>query len=161
MFAKKRLTWVLALAATTVISACDDDPTNVEDEHGDAAQVQLSMNLIPFATFTFATNTWVGEMEVEEGMETPHIDVEFLDEDGDVIAFDADFYLEVEVEDETIAEFEQDTPGEFGGHLHGEMAGETDVRFSLMHGAVGTGHADLTTAWVHAHVEAPSPPASN
>ena len=63
--------------------------------------------------------------------------------------------LGLRVEDPTIAEFEQDTPGEFGGHLHGEAVGETDVRFMLMHGAIGSGHADLITAWVHAHVEAP------
>ena len=61
--------------------------------------------------------------------------------------------VEVDVEDESIAEFEQDTPGEFGGHLHGVAVGETDVVFKLMHGAVGSGHADFVTAAVHAHVE--------
>jgi hypothetical protein len=47
----------------------------------------------------------------------------------------------VEVEDESIAEFEQDTPGEFGGHLHGLQVGSTTLTFFLMHGAVGSGHA--------------------
>lgn len=152
-FSFRTLTKV-ALAGLFVVAACDDSPMEVEDEHGDAAQVQLVMNGQPIATFTFATNSWAGEMDVEVGMETPHIDVNFLEADGEVIAFDADFYLMVEVEDETIAEFEQDTPGEFGGHLHGEAVGETNVRFSLMHGAIGQGHADLVTDWVHAHVAA-------
>lgn len=156
MLASKRLAWVMALVLTTVVSACGDGPTELE-EHGEAAQVQLVMNGMTVATFTFATNAWVGEMDVEVGEETPHIDVRFLDEDGDVIDWDSDFYLDVEVEDESIAEFEQDTPGEFGGHLHGEAVGETNVRFSLMHGAVGAGHADLVTSWVHAHVEAVVP----
>ena len=139
------------MVAAVGLGACDDSPTEVE-EHGDAATVRLVMNGQTIATFTFATNSWVGEMDVDVGTETPHIDVQFLEEDGEVIAFDSDFYLEVDVEDESIAEFEQDTPGEFGGHLHGVAAGETDVTFSLMHGTVGSGHADFTTAAVHAHV---------
>lgn len=150
-FRVRNTTFSLALVATLAMAACEDSPTMVDD-HGDAESVQLVMNGAVIATFTFATNLWAGEMDVDVGMETPHIDVEFLDEDGDVIMYDADFYLEVDVEDESIAEFEQDTPGEFGGHLHGEMLGETDVTFSLMHGAIGAGHADLVTAAVHAHV---------
>ena len=65
---------------------------------------------------------------------------------------DEDFHLQVEVADESIAEFEQDTPGEFGGHLHGEAAGETEVVFSLMHGPVGAGHADFVTEPLGVHV---------
>ena len=150
-FRFRNTTLGLVLAATTVLAACDDSPSDV-DEHGDAAQVQLVMNGMVIATFTFATNSWAGEMEVDVGMETPHITVNFLDEDGDVIVYDSDFYMEVDVEDTAIADFEQDTPGEFGGHLHGEAVGVTDVTFSLMHGAIGAGHADLVTAAVHAHV---------
>ncbi len=150
----------LTLVGALALAACDDDPIVPEEEHGDAAAVQLVMNGAVIATFTFDdSNAWVGgELEVEVGEETPHIDVNFLDEDGDVIDWDlSEFYLEVEVDDETIAEFEQDTPGEFGGHLHGEAVGETNVTFSLMHGAIGTGHADLVTTGIHAHVEAPTP----
>ncbi|MGB0542822.1 MAG: hypothetical protein ACPGPI_03830 [Longimicrobiales bacterium] len=157
-FSFRKHTLALTLVGSLVLAACSDgDVTGVEDDHGEAAQVQLVMNGSAIATFTFASNSWVGEMEVEAGQETPHIDVNFLDEDGDVVPFSTsvEFYLEVEVEDPTIAEFEQDTPGEFGGHLHGEAVGETDVRFKLMHGAIGSGHADLITGWVHAHVEAP------
>ena len=104
------------------------------------------------ATYDGETARWTGEMEVVVGEETAHIAVRFVDHDGQPVALDADFYLEVDVADESIAEFEQDTPGEFGGHLHGVAMGETDVVFKLMHGAVGSGHADLETAPVHAHV---------
>ena len=145
----------LAMVGALALAACEDSPTDLDD-HGEATSLRLVMNGATIATFTWASNTWAGEMEVEVGMETPHIDVQFLDADGDVIDFDtSEFYLMVEVEDESIAEFEQDTPGEFGGHLHGEAVGETDVTFSLMHGSVGSGHADLVTAAVHAHVETP------
>lgn len=143
----------MGLIASVAVAACGDDITGV-DEHGEATTVRLTMNGAVIATFDFALNTWTGEMEVDAGTETPHIDVDFLDADGEIIGFasDPEFYLQVDVEDEAIAEFEQDTPGEFGGHLHGVAVGETDVTFSLMHGAIGSGHADLVTAPVHAHV---------
>ena len=93
------------------------------------------------------------DMVLMPDTETAHMDVRFVDHDGAAVQLDADFYLEVDVENEAIAEFEQDTPGEFGGHLHGVAVGETDVVFKLMHGSVGSGHADFVTAAVHAHVE--------
>lgn len=145
---------LLPVAAMLAFVACDDDPTEVE-EHGEPEGVQLVLNAQTVATYDGETQTWTGELDVTVGEETEHIDVRFVDADGDPIVFDEDFYLEVEVEDEAIAEFEQDTPGEFGGHLHGIAEGETDVVFRLMHGAVGAGHADFVTTAVHAHVEAP------
>lgn len=104
------------------------------------------------ATYDGATQMWTGEIEIDVGMETEHISVYFLDDGGDRITFDADYYLQVEVTDETIAEFEQETPGEFGGHLHGIAQGVTDVVFRLMHGAIGSGHADFATQAVVARV---------
>ena len=104
------------------------------------------------ASYDGDTQSWTGELDVEVGEETAHMDVQFVDHDGDQVTLDSDFYLEVEVENEAIAEFEQDTPGEFGGHLHGVSEGETDVVFKLMHGTVGSGHADFVTTGVHAHV---------
>ena len=142
----------LALAfGVFALAACDDDPAAVE-EHAEPEGVELIMSGQTIASFNGATQTWTGEMDVDVGQETPHITVQFVDDDGDPIPLDEDLYLDVIVEDEAIAEFEQDTPGEFGGHLHGVAAGETDVTFRLMHGAIGTGHADFVTTPVHAHV---------
>ncbi len=154
---KNRALALRMLAATLIVPfmviACDDDGTGPEEEHGDEVEgVQLVLNGQVIASYDGDTGAWTGEMEVAVGEETAHIDVRFVDHEGSPVALDADFYLEVEVEDETIAEFEQDTPGEFGGHLHGVAVGETDVVFMLMHGAVGSGHADFVTAAVHAHV---------
>ena len=143
---------LLVLATGLAASACGDDPTGIMEEHGDADGLRLVMGGETLATYSFETGTWTGELEVDEGEETGHIDVLFLDEDGDVIDFGSDFYLEVEIEDADVASFEQHSPGDFAGHLHGEAAGETEVVFKLMHGAVGTGHADLVTAGLHAHV---------
>ena len=50
----------------------------------------------------------------------------------------------VTIGDETVAEWEQDEAGEFGGHLKGIAAGATTATFELMHGAIGSAsaHAD-------------------
>ena len=142
----------LALASVLALAGCGSDTTEPEEEHAEAEGVELVMNGRVFASYDGDTQRWSGEMEVDVGEETPHIGVRFIDHDGDAIPLDDDYYLEVDVEDETIAEFEQDTPGEFGGHLHGIGEGETDVTFMLMHGAIGSGHADFVTQPVHAHV---------
>jgi len=133
------------------LAGCDDDPTAVDD-HPEPEGVQLVLNGQTIATYKGDNQTWTGEMDVDVGTETAHISVQFLDGNGNVLQPEADTYLEVEVADDSIAEFEQDTPGEFGGHLHGKAVGETDVVFRLMHGAVGAGHADFITTAVHAHV---------
>lgn len=140
------------LASLAFAAACSDDPVVPGDDHAEAEGVQLILNGETIASYDGDSRTWTGEMEVEVGQETAHIAVRFVDHDGDAIPLEDNLYLEVEVEDESIAEFEQDEPGEFGGHLHGESVGETDVTFRLMHGAVGSGHADFETTPVHAHV---------
>lgn len=139
-------------ALALVLGACSDSMTETEDEHAEPDGVELVLGGQVIASYDGDTQTWTGELEVDEGEETAHISVRFVDHDGDPIPIDDDLYLEVDIEDTSIAEFEQDTPGEFGGHLHGHMAGETDVTFKLMHGAVGSGHADFVTQPVHAHV---------
>lgn len=144
---------VLALAGAATLAACEDDPMEPE-EHGEPAAVRLMLNGAEIARAA-GTNvgTSTGHIHVHPGEETAHITVEFLDEDEDVITFDSDFYLEVAVTDESIAEFEQDTPGEFGGHAHGVAEGETTMVFRLMHGAVGSGHSDFDSAPIEVEVE--------
>ncbi|MDE2652206.1 MAG: hypothetical protein OXI71_00180 [Gemmatimonadota bacterium] len=145
--------WPFAVLAAfgLVLAACDSS-TDPEEEHYEPEGVELVMGGQVIASYDGDTQSWTGELEVDVGEETPHISVRFVDRDGDAIPLGDDTYLEVEIEDESIAEFEQDTPGEFGGHLHGHMEGDTDVTFMLMHGAVGSGHADFVTRPVHAHV---------
>lgn len=153
---KHRLPIALLTAGFLVLSACGDSTTEPEDDHedhaGEVEGVLLSLSGQTVAAYNGDTGQWAGELEVEPGEETAHIEVVFVDHNAQAVALDDDFYLEVEVEDESIAEFEQDTPGEFGGHLHGVAEGDTDVTFSLMHGAVGSGHADFVTAPLHVHV---------
>lgn len=146
-------TSLAAFLATFVLllGACSESPVE-PDDHAEPEGVHLVMNGQVIASYDGDSQSWTGEMEVAVGEETPHITVRFVDHDGDEIPIDDELYLEVEVTDESIAEFEQDTPGEFGGHLHGEREGETGVSFKLMHGAVGSGHADFVTTPAPAHV---------
>ena len=153
-----KLRFALLTAGLLVLGACGDDspmdPGGEQDDHaGEVEGVILSLSGQNIAAYDGGTGQWVGELEVEPGAETAHIQVVFVDHNAQAVALDDDFYLLVEVEDESVAEFEQDTPGEFGGHLHGGAAdGDTEIRFSLMHGAVGSGHADFVTEWLHVHV---------
>jgi|GEM_PF-573346 hypothetical protein len=145
----------MLLVVPMALLACDD-ATGIDDDHDDHGEevegVEIILSGTVIASYDGDTQSWTGELEVDEGEETAHMQVRFVDHDGDPVVLDSDNYLEVEVENEAIAEFEQDTPGEFGGHLHGVSEGETDVIFKLMHGTVGSGHADFVTTGVHAHV---------
>ena len=145
------------LTVGLVVAACDSSTTEPDDDHDDdhAEEVEgvtLTLSGQTIASYDGDAGAWTGELEVEPGEETAHISVQFVDHDGHAVTLDDDYYLLVEVEDESVAEWEQDTPGEFGGHLHGVAEGDTDVTFSLMHGAVGSGHADFVTAPLHVHV---------
>lgn len=132
-----------ALAAAVALGACSDDPVGLE-EHADPNGVELELNGVVIASYQAGAG-WTGELEVLEGQETAHIEVRFIDADGDPIVLDDDSYLEVVIGDEAVAGFEQDTPGEFGGHLHGVAVGDTYAVVRLMHGAVGAGHPDFET----------------
>ncbi len=107
------------------------------------------------ATFDHDTEMWSGDpdhFEIDEGETSDHIDVQFVNHDGDVLEFGDDYYLMVESENDSIATFEQDDPGGFAIHIRGVAAGETGLVFRLMHGAVGSGHADFETEPYEVHV---------
>lgn len=150
---KTTKTRIATLLLALFVAACGDDPTGMDDDdHAEPEGVQLRLSGATVATYDGDDQAWTGGLTVAVGEETAHIGVIFVDHDGDPIPLDDDMYLDVVVEDEAIAEFEQDEPGEFGGHLHGMDVGETEVRFRLMHGAVGSGHADFETTGVTATV---------
>jgi hypothetical protein len=140
---------LLALALGIGLGACDDSTTGVDDdEHFEPVTMQLVLGGQVLVTAGSVGGPVQGEIELEVGQETAHVTVRFLDEDGNVTAPDDDVFLQVEIEDSGVADFEQDTPGEFGGHFHGEAAGHTDMVFMVMHGD----HADWISADVHVDV---------
>ncbi|MYG75062.1 MAG: hypothetical protein F4198_05700, partial [Acidobacteria bacterium] len=124
-----KLPFALLSAGILALSACES-ATEPEEDHAEEVEgVNLILSGQTIASYDGHDGEWTGELEVEPGEETAHITVQFVDHDGMAVHLDDDFYLEVEVEDESIAEFEQDTPGEFGGHLHGGAEGDTDIVF--------------------------------
>ena len=153
---KPKLPLALLTAGILVFSACGDSATEAdepEEDHGEEVEgVTLTLSGQTVASYDGHDGAWTGELEVEPGEETARISVQFVDDDGRAVRLDSDLYLQVDVANESVAEFEQDTPGEFGGHLHGGMEGDTEITFSLMHGAVGSGHADFVTAPLHVRV---------
>jgi len=136
---------VAALVCALALAACGTEP---DDDHPEPVKVDLVISGQVIASYVASTGAWDGELEVDEGEETAHISVRFIEEDGTVVGGEG-VAMKVEVEDESIAEFEQDKPGEFGGHLHGKSEGETDVTFTLLH----NDHEEFVTKPVHAHVE--------
>ena len=115
----------------------DDSASGVEG-------VQLVLRTDTIAVYDGDTEMWSDTVEVSVGL-GGHIDVKFVDHDGDAVELGDDYYLEVESEDTSIANYLQDTPGGFAIHIRGVAEGETGMVFRLMHGAVGAGHADFET----------------
>ena len=132
-----------------------DHGTDTDTDTDAPEGVQLVMDGDTIATFDHDTEMWSGDpdhFEIDEGETSDHIDVQFLNHDGDVLEFGDDYYLEVESQADSIATVEQDDPGGFAIHIRGVAAGETGLVFRLMHGAVGSGHADFETEPYEVHV---------
>ncbi len=144
-----KLPLALLTAGLLVLAACGDsamEPDEDHDEHaGEVEGVTLSLGGQTLASYDGHDGEWTGELGVQAGQTTGSISVQFVDDHGEAVAFDDDFHLRVDVADASIAAFEQGTPGAFEGILRGVAAGNTTVTFSLVHGEVGTGHADFVT----------------
>ena len=132
------MTGILLLGFTM---GCSDATSFDDDGHAEPDGLVIRQGSTVLVEITEQSVS--GMLTVQNGLETAHLTVEFTDHDGDVITVDeSEFYLEVTVADSTVADFHQDTPGEFGGHFEGLAVGSTTMTFSLMHGQVDTGHPD-------------------
>ena len=144
-----KLPLALLTAGLLVLSACGDsamEPEEDHDEHaGEVEGVTLTVSGQTVASYDGHDGEWTGQLEVGAGEQTAPISVQFVNEEGDAVELDDDFNLRVETADASVAEFRQDTPGGYGGILRGVATGETEITFSLVHGAVDTGHADFVT----------------
>lgn len=136
--------------------ACGDTvgPPGEGEGHVRPSTVRLSLDGEELASASFGDS--VGAIRVQPGQQTETIAVEFVDGDGDPVRLSDFFFLEVDVGDESIALFEQDSPGEFSGRARGVAEGETGMKFKLMHGVVGDGsHVDFEPAAIPVIVAAP------
>lgn len=141
-----------ALALTVIAAACSDNPVEPE-EHPEAASVVIRQGTTVLASATADSATGMLTVAVDD--ETAHLAVVFLDAEGHELEAEEDTWLKVEIADGTIVGFEQDTPGEFGGHLHGLKAGTTTALFHLMHGAYPSGHEEWTSDSVAVQITQP------
>ena len=153
--------WGLSLVAgSLLLSACGDGESVMEPEptyHADDVEgVQLVASARTIATYDGPSGTWNDSFEIDAGELSGHIDVRFVDGSGNAVPLGDDFYLEVVPENPSIATYFQDDPGGFGIHIEGVSAGEAGLVFRLMHGAIGTGHADFITEPFEVHVHGPA-----
>lgn len=144
----KRLTTPALLAfALYALAACGDNPVDPGDdhdhEHHDPEFVAVYLDDELLAKAGYEVGTVEGELRVPAGGELEGLRVVFLDDHGHEVDQDHDYWLDVSIADEAIAEFAPATEGGFEGTLAGLQAGETTAVFALMHGAVGHGHADF------------------
>lgn len=143
-FATSRSGWLaVTLAGTLALGACGDDPTGFE-EHPEPEGVVLLLGGQVLASYD--GSAWSGAVDLTVGQVTAQVTVQFVDDHGDPLEVDDEEYLDVIVGNTNVLEFQQTTPGGFGGTLRGKSAGQTTAVFRLMHGAVGAGHADFETA---------------
>lgn len=133
--------------ALYALAACDNpiDPGDDHDDHEhhapEVVAVYLDDELV--AKAGYEPGTVEGELRVAAGGSLEGLRIVFLDDHGHELDEEDDHWLEVDIDDEAVAEFVPSTPGGFEGTFTGLEAGETAVAFSLMHGSVGHGHADF------------------
>jgi len=149
---KSILTSIFVLVLAVGFAACDDNPVaddnDNDDEHAEVEGLLMEVNGAEVFRVLEGEVSCAQSpcgVSVAAGDETPLISVEFLDHDGDHIHGEDlgdDFSLGFEIEDESIAEFEQHAEdGKWNFHIHGEQSGETKMQLQLLH----VGHADFTT----------------
>lgn len=123
---------VLVLAATATLGACDSDGTGPE-EHQEARGMVITDEANNTLVSINAAHQVTGSLTVQAG-QARHLDVFFVDEDGDRFQLeegDDEFTLQVDVANEAVAVIDS-----HGDHmdLDGISAGATTAEFKIMHG---------------------------
>lgn len=130
-----------ATAASAIVLSCVHAPEHDDHDHSEPDGLIIRQDTTVLVEIDEQTVT--GSLTIQQGKETAQLTVVFVDHDGDELELDlTEEYLDVSVVDEIVAEWVQDVAGEFGGRLRGNTVGQTTLSFSLVHGAVGSGHPD-------------------
>lgn len=142
--------------AAAVVSACGDDPVEHE-EHAEVEGIQLVHDGETVASFDGDDQEWsVDELElhIDEPTDFEVLCVHHGEDDGENCAHDddLDLYLQVEVEDASVATFDPSDSPNFRVSGRGVSEGHTTAVFRIMHGAVGSGHPDFATTALTIHV---------
>lgn len=128
------------LVLSLALAACSDS-TGPDDDHHEPAGLRATLGGQVVVSVNPARQV-TGSFSVAAGITSGPITVEFLDEDGDVIAVDDEEYLGVEVDTPARLTITQNPAGSFTIQLVGVTAGTTNIRLKLMHGVPPGGHAD-------------------
>ena len=85
--------------------------------------------------------TVTGSFTLTNGNESDHVNIYYIDEDGDEFQphTDEGYSLAAEFANSDMIEFESE--GDWGFHLHPKAVGTTTMTLKLMHG----GHSDFTS----------------
>lgn len=133
------------LLVTFMLSSvgCDSD-SSTDETHPDPARVQIESAGTALANASEINSA--GNLIVAEGVEYS-VEAVFLNEDGTLFDHGSNEFLEVQVENESVARWVVDSPGSFSGKLQGLSEGTTSIVFRLMHGTVGSSsaHADFVS----------------
>ena len=135
-FIKKKVILILSLVTILLFTtSCEEDPIAPQEEHVEA------VGMVFYSSGAEIARTYAGETEskffVPVGGLSDHIDIKFINEDGDEFTVDEEDTqtLAWEFDDPTIADIWQHEgeEGAFEFHLQGLIVGETNIEFFVMH----------------------------
>ncbi len=130
---------ILALLVGS-LAACKKNPVEPDDDHAEAEGLVLRMNGVDIVTVKEGRVT--GGISVKVGTETDHIEVYFLEHDGDRFQPTGnDFSLGWAMADATVAEVELEAGKKWDIHIQGKKVGQTTLELRLLH----VGHVDFRT----------------
>lgn len=129
---------VFTFSVAILLAGCSNPASddNDHEEHTEPHAIQFVMNGETILTYQNGNTT--GHFDVEAGNETSLVTAEFLDENGNEIHgedLDDEYSLAWEIANTDIADIEQHSEdGRWSFHIVGKTAGETAIKFILMHG---------------------------
>lgn len=140
----------LAFPVLLFAAACDSDPIG-SDAHPAPAEVRVATGGIYTANATLDQGFGTVISTVDQAVE---MEVVFFNDDGSPFALADDHFLEVVLDDTSVAQWEAEREGAFLGTLLGVAEGATRVQFRLMHGSIGStaAHSDFTSAKIDVSV---------
>lgn len=144
LLARHRLTILTTLSVLSILSGCSDS-TGPGDRHEDPAGLRAVVGGTTIVSVNAARQV-TGSFAATVGAQSELIQVQFLDEDGDVISPSASsYYLRVQLGNSALATVQQSPAGAYSFRLQGLAAGTTTMQLSLMHGQHPGGHSDYTS----------------
>ncbi|MGE3800686.1 MAG: hypothetical protein AB7H80_06665 [Candidatus Kapaibacterium sp.] len=127
------LLFLIPLVPSMLAVGCEENPVKEEDH---AEPVGLVVTDGDTEIIRVEQNVVTGTFQLTEDILSPHYQLQFLDEDGDLfLPDDPDFTPSATVEDDTLLEVVRDEPNDWNFYLKGLKEGTTTIRLVVKHGA--------------------------